>query len=108
HKRPGKCSPHACGLSWTASHPFTGPGKYGLDITILSTWRPHKWSQFRSLIASKAASTMRRFCSTVISVFSSRERMEAGLYRWITDAAVSLDRRTVDRTGPQIRVTQSL
>src|SRR5438445_13723513 len=77
-------------------------------MTMLSTWRPHKWSQFWSLIASKAASTMRRFCSTVISVFSSRERMDAGLYRWITDAAVSLDRRTVDRTDPQIRVTQSL
>ena len=58
HERSGKASPQAWSRSWTASRPFTGSGKSGLDMTILSTWRPHRWSQFRSLIASKAASTM--------------------------------------------------
>src|SRR5712691_3450686 len=35
-------------------------------MTMLSTWRPHRWSQSWSLMASNAASTIRRFCSTLI------------------------------------------
>jgi len=34
--------------------------------------------------------------------------MEAGRYRWITDAAISSDCRNVDVTNAQIRWTQSL
>ena len=36
------------------------------------------------------------------------KRMEAGRYRWITDAAISSDCRNVDVTNAQIRWTQSL
>src|SRR5881628_570627 len=58
-------------------------------MTMLSTWRPHRWSQSWSLMASNAASTMRRFCSTLIPSSTPLLRIVSGVFR--------LDERTRDR-----------
>src|SRR2546428_8450451 len=58
-------------------------------MTMLSTWRPHRWSQSWSLMASNAASTMRRFCSTLIPSSTPLLRMVSGVFR--------LDERKRDR-----------
>src|SRR3989441_12355894 len=51
------------------------------DMTILSTWRPHRWSQSWSLMASNAASTIRRFCSTLIPSSTPLLRIVSGVFR---------------------------
>src|SRR5436309_16085085 len=58
-------------------------------MTMLSTWRPQRWSQSWSLMASNAASTMRRFCSTLIPSSTPLLRMVSGVFR--------LDERKRDR-----------
>src|SRR2546430_13413796 len=58
-------------------------------MTILSTCRPQRWSQSWSLMASNAASTMRRFCSTLIPSSTPLLRMVSGVFR--------LDERKRDR-----------
>src|SRR2546426_1486210 len=50
-------------------------------MTILSTWRPHRWSQSWSLIASNAASTILRFCSTLIPSSTPLLRIGSGVFR---------------------------
>src|SRR5881409_1539664 len=58
-------------------------------MTMLSKWRPHRWSQSWSLMASNAASTMRRFCSTLIPSSTPLLCIVSGVFR--------LDERKRDR-----------
>src|SRR3989442_14889143 len=52
-------------------------------MMMLTTWSPQRWSPSRSWIASSAASTIRRFCSTVIpSVLPYTAHTVPGVYRW--------------------------